>query len=135
MRITGCAVGFLLVALMLQVGEGGEIDIEHVLVWPYSLTALCRISVVMTCRCELEGDLILVVVALVVATNTEEDAHLVVLQFCVSSRGIRMDEHLQMPVMTQVFVQVLIDSTCIACGKILHCQSQRTFILLCELRL
>ena len=120
---------------MLEVGEGAEVDVEHVLLGPYCLTSLCGVGVVMSWRGEGEGYLVFVVVALVVTTDSDEEAHLVVLQFRVTFHRIGMDEHLQVLVVAEVHVHGLIHRTGVACGKVFHCECQGLFVLLRELRL
>ena len=133
--VTGCAFSFCLVAFMLQGCEGAEVNIEHVLLRPNSLTTLCSVGVIVTIGGEFERYFVFVIVALVVATNAEEKTHLIVLKFCVTLHCVGMDKHLQMLVVAQVFIEGLINGTSIACGKVLHGECQSLFVILGELRL
>ena len=79
---------------MFEVGESAEVDVKHVLLWPHSLAPLCGVGVIVSGWSEFEWYFVFVVVALVVATQSDEDTHLVVLQFCVAFHCVGMDEHL-----------------------------------------
>ena len=135
LRVCGLTLAAGLVALVLHAGEHAEVYVKHVLSGPYSLTTLSGVGVVVACRRKFERNLVLVVVALVVATHTQEDAHLVVLQLVVSFEGVGVDKHLQMLVVAQVERHGLIDGTRIAWSKILDGERERLLVFLCELRL
>ena len=109
----------LSITLFLERSEDVEVDVDHVLRRPNCQTTLCAISVVVAFRCKLQGNFVLVVVALVVGAETDEDAALSV-GCCrnVLGKCIRVDIHLQMLILAHVVVAVLIDCLCLTTAKI-----------------
>ena len=100
----------LSVALLLERSEDVEVDVHHVLRRPDCLTALCAVGIIVTFLRELQRHFVLIIVALVVRTETNEDAALSVHGFRhVLSQGIRMDIHLQVLVLAHVVVAVLVN--------------------------
>ena len=80
-RIAGSTHAACLVAGFLELREDAEIYIEHVGCRPYGTTVVQIVLVIVVAvGCQLQGDDILVVVVLVVATHADEECQLVVLQ-------------------------------------------------------
>ena len=103
--------GLGLVTLLLQVGENRERHIQHVLLGPYSSLVGNRIAVIrrITMRRELQWNLILIVVTLVVRTQSHEHGQLVVLQVRgILLQGIGMYEHLDAFILSQIHASILI---------------------------
>ena len=100
-----------LVALFLQRGKHAEVDVEHIVLRPY-LSAVCsRIAAIgIAVGCQLQWNLIFVVIALVIATQTDEYGQLVIFQCClVGYQMIGMHEHLHAFVVPQVVVGILVN--------------------------
>ena len=71
--IAGTALRLREVALLLHIGEHFEVDVEHVGFWPHLLTISGRVFVVVApVGCQLQGNLILIVVVLIVASQADE---------------------------------------------------------------
>ena len=124
-----------LVAFMLDVGQCLEVDINHVLYRPNSLTALSGVGVVSTFWRDSQWHFVFVVIALVIRTQTEECAHLEVFQTLIAFESIGVDEHLQMLVLAEVEVHGLIYTTCIARREVLNDNGERLLVFLSDLRL
>ena len=85
---------------------------------------------------ELQGYEVLVVVALVVAAQTDEDGQLVVLQLrVVGHQVVGVHIHLQTLVLAQVEVGVLVDGLRLVLRQVLHHQAERLLVVLRQLRL
>ena len=100
--IGGCTTGTLLVTLTFQVREHAELHVEHVLQRPNGTTVLQIVLIIIaTVGRQLQGYLVLVVVRLVVRTQTHKDSQLAVLQVRdVVHQVVGMYEHLQTLVVT-----------------------------------
>ena len=134
-RIGGAALGTCHVAVFLQLGEGGERDVEHILLGPYQ-PAVLRVVVVLAGGGELQRYLILIVIALVVVAQAHEQGQLVVLQSGgVGLEGVGMGKHLQPAVLAQVLVGVLVDGLGLAVGETGHHHVEGLLVVLDELRL
>ena len=120
---------------MLGIGEEVEVDVNHVFFRPYCHTALRSVGVVSAFWRELQWHLIFVVVALVVASQSDECAHLVVLYALVAFECVGMDEHLQVLVLAEVEVHGLVHTASIARRKVFDNDGERLLILLSDLRL
>ena len=99
-----------LVAVLLGVGQHLKVQVYHVLAGPHGLAVMCRILVIEPLGCQLQRHLVLVVVAAVVAAQTDEDTRLPVRQARgIGQQGIGMHEELQVLVLPHVEAHVLVD--------------------------
>ena len=134
--VGGVALSLGLVALLLHGGEHGKGYIEHVLLRPHDALVVGRVFVVVSRRGELEGHLILIVVALVVAAQAHEHRQLVVGQIGGIVDGmVGMHEHLQAAVLAQVEVGVLEHSLRLAGAQVAHHHVEGLLVALHQLRL
>ena len=125
-----------LVACLLDAGEDADVDVEHVLVGPHLRAVVGRQPRIAALGGQLQRYLVLVVVVLVVAAQTDEDGQLVVLQVGgVGQQVVGMNEHLQALVLAQVVVQVLIDGLRLALTQVADGQTEGLLVVLDELRL
>ena len=107
---TGKSLALQLVAVLLGVGQHLKVQVYHVLAGPHGLAVMCRILVIETLGCQLQRHLVLVVVAAVVAAQTDEDTRLPVRQARgIGQQGIGMHEELQVLVLPHVITYVLVD--------------------------
>ena len=124
-----------LVARLLECGEDGERHVEHVLLGPHGTAVLVAVSaVVVACRCELQRYFVLVVVVLVVASQTDEHRSLVVLQRGdILLQGIGVYKHLHAFVLSQVEGGVLVHRLGLARAQVLGHEAERLLVGLDEL--
>ena len=124
------------VAGAFQIGEHGEVYVEHVLLRPHQRTVGRHIPAIGTGWRKLQGDEILVVVVLIVAAQTNEHSQLIVLQLrAVRHKVVGMHKHLYVLVLAQVEVGGLIDSLRFVLAQVLHCEAESLLVILCQLRL
>ena len=109
--IAGSAQCTSLVAGLLQLGELGEVDVEHVFLRPHGTTVVEIIFIIVVAvGRQFQRDEVFVVVVTIVVTQTDEHCQLVVLQTShVVDDVVGMNEHLQMLVATQVEGGVMIN--------------------------
>ena len=98
------------VSCLLNVCEDIKVDVKHVLLWPHLAAVGQRITVITSCRSKFQRYQILVVVALIVASETHEHSQLVVMQVSnVILEGISMHKHLQSLILAKVYGGVLVN--------------------------
>ena len=125
-----------LVALLLELGEDGERNVEHVLLGPYGAAVLRRIAVVGSLGGELQGQLVLVIVVLIVGAEPDEDGELVVGEVGdVLRHGVGMGEHLYALILPEVEVGVLVDGLGRARAEVGDGHGERLLVALDELGL
>ena len=124
-----------LVALLLEAGKYAQGYIEHILLRPDQLSVGRTVAVIIAARFgQLERNLILIVIVLIVAAQTDEDRQLAVLQIGgVLLQGIGMGKHLDALVLAEIEGRVLIYRLCLAMGQILHHQTQSLLVCLDKL--
>ena len=134
---TSAAQGLLGVAVLLHVGKHAQIDVEHILLWPYLTTVGIRVLIIIAAvRRQHQRNLVFVVVVLVVATQADKHRQLIVLQVCeVRHEVVGVDEHLHPFVLPQVERGILIDSLRLSMLHIPHHHIQGLLIVLHQLRL
>ena len=134
--VGGQSVGTRYVAFFLQRGKHVHIDIEHILLRPHQHTVGGHIPVVAALRREFQRDKILIVVVLIVGTETNEHGQLIVLQLgAVGFQIVGMHKHLQVLILLQVQRGVLIDSLRLVLRQVFHHQAEGLLIALGQLRL
>ena len=123
------------VTLFLQLGEDVEAHVEHVLLGPYLLAVGRGVAAVVTAvGGETEGYLVLIVVVLVVASETYEDSQLVVLQSCgVGHEVVGVGEHLHALVLSEVERRVLVHPLRLPVAEVLHHHVEGLLVTLHEL--
>ncbi len=127
----------MLITLLLQVRKYGELHIEHVFQRPNLPTVIDVVLVVIiTVRCQFQGYQVLVIVRLVVRTQTHEDCQFVILQVRdVIHQVVGVYEHLQALIVAQVERGVLIDRLRLTRRHVAHRQIQRLLVGLHQLGL
>ena len=138
LRVAGGTQSTGLVAGLLDLREDAEVDIKHVGRWPDSSTVVHIIFIIIAAvGCQLQGDDILVVVALVVATHADKDSQLVILQIAwlIINQMVGMHEHLQVLILAQVEDGIAIDGFRLAWREILHHHRERLLVGLGQLGL
>ena len=136
LRVAGGTLGAGFVAGLLQGGEHLEVDVEHILGRPYEDAVGGHVPVVVAGRRELQGDEILVVVALVVGSQAHKHGQLVVFELgAVGHEIVGVDKHLQVLVLAQVEVGVLVDGLRLVLREVLHGEAEGLLVLLSELLL
>ena len=133
--IAGGSQGAGLVAGFLHPGKDAEVDVEHVLQGPYGTTVVYIIFIIVAAvGRQLQGDDILVVVVLVVATHADKDGQLVVLQVGgIVDEVVGMDEHLEVLILAQVEDSIAVDGLRLASRQVLHHHVQSLLVGLGEL--
>ena len=120
------------ITFLLQVGEHFNIDVEHILFGPYHPAIGCRITaIIATVGCERQRYLILVIVVLVVAAQTDKHSQLLIFQVGqIRQKVVGMHEHLHPAIAAQVERSLLIDSLRLVFLQIGSHHLQRLLILL-----
>ena len=132
--IACCSWTTCLITLLLHGGEEFQWNVEHVLLWPHNTSLFPCVCIVMTWSRQLQRNFILVVVVLIVRTQTDEHSQLVIRKIgCILFKGIRMYEHLQTLVLTKIEGCILIDRFWLACSKIVYNHRECLFVLLNQL--
>ena len=117
-------------------GEYAHINIEHILLRPYQRTVGRHIPSVVALGRQLQGYEILIVVALVVGTQTDKHCQLVVFKVgVVRHQVVGMHKHLHVLVLAQVEVGVLIDGLRLVLRQVLHRQTKCLLVVLRKLGL
>ena len=133
-RSLSVCLGF--VALLLQAGELGEGDVEHVLLGPYGAGVGSRVASVLAGLGELQRNLVLVEVALIVGAETYEYRQLSVLKIrLVGLESVGVNEHLQTLVLSEVERCVLVHRLCLAGAERGDAHRECLLVVLHELRL
>ena len=129
-REAGRSHGACLVAGFLQTGEDAQIDIEHIGQRPYGTTVVHIIFIIVVAvGSQLQGYHVLIVVVGVVATQTNEDGQLVILQRGdVVYQMVGMYKHLDMLILTQVECRIAIHRLGLALRQVLDHHGQRLFV-------
>ena len=93
-----------LVALLLETGKYAQVYIEHILLRPDQLSVGRTVAVIIVARfSQLERNLVLIVIVLIVAAQTDEDRQLVVLQIGgILLQRIGMGKHLDALVLAEI---------------------------------
>ena len=110
----------LLVALGLDVGEDRKVDVHHVVFGPYGLTVGQAVGVVPFGRGHFQRHFVFIVIVLVVRTEADEYARLVVLERSVAGERVGVGKHLQVAILSEVQAGVLVNGSCIARREVLH---------------
>ena len=118
-----------MIAVLLGVSEEFEVNVEHVFLGPHFALS-CRAGV-LSGRRDGQWNFVFVEVVLVVASESEEQAHLTIGQ-CgdVFGQCVGMNEELQMAVASQVEHGILVDSTSIAGCQVAYGECHRLFVVL-----
>ena len=120
---------FLAVSVLFGIGEEFEVNVEHVFLGPHFALS-CRAGVLSGRRYG-QWNFVFVEVVLVVASESQEQAHLSVSQFSgVIGQCVGMNEELQMAVASEVEGSVFVDSACIAGRQIAYGECHRLFVVL-----
>ena len=132
--IACCTWTTCLITLLLYRGEELQWNIKHILLWPYDTAMLPSVHIITTWSRQLQRNFILVVVVLVVRTQTDEHSQLVICKIGrVLFKGIRMYEHLQTLILAKIEGCILIDSLWLSCSKIVDNHWECLFVLLNQL--
>ena len=124
------------VALALELGELGKVDVEHVVLGPHGLAAAGGVAVVVALWGDGEGDLVLVVVALVVGAEAHEDGHLAILDLGGGLHEVLgVDIHLHVLVLAQVEVGLVVHGTRLIGFEAGNLQTHGLLVVLTELGL
>ena len=111
-------LGACQVSVFLQLCEGREWNVEHVLLGPH-LPAVLRVVVVFAGCSQRQGNLVFVVVVLIVIAQAHEECQLVALQMGgVYLEGVGVGKHLHALILAQILVGILIHGLGLAAGKI-----------------
>ena len=125
-----------LVAGLFKTCKHAEVNVEHIVLWPYGTTVVSVILVVVAAvGCQLQRNEVFVVVVLVVATHSHEDSQLVVAQRRVVDEVVGMHIHLQMTILAKIQRSVAIDALRLALRQVLHHHAQCLLVGLRQLRL
>ena len=118
-----CSLRLLDVAVLLEIRQDVKVNVQHIVFGPYDARTSIAVGV-FSFGGNGEGNLVFVEIALVVRSQTYEEAGLTVLNRLLAHEAIGMGKHLQVLVATQVKADIFIDSTGIARRKIAngHCQ-------------
>ena len=114
------AAHLLEVALLLDVGEHIEVDVEHILLGPHLEAVSRRVVVVASGLGERDRHLVLVVVVLHITTQTDKDTHVAVVQLGVADESLAVDKHLQALIDAQVEAGVAVDAASVAGLQVVH---------------
>ncbi len=124
----------LRIARLLQAGKDVQVDVYHVLLRPYGSASGSALGVVEAFGSQLHRHFILVEVALVVGTQSQEDARLAVGYIRnVLGQGIGVEEHLQVLVLAHIVGAVLIDGAGVAGTQIAHYHGHCLLVVLHQL--
>ena len=109
-----------LITLLLEIGKDAESHIKHILFRPNQFTVGRHITVVIAARSRKgERNLIFIIVILIVATQTDEDCQLPILQICgILLQGIGMGKHLDTLILTEVEGSILVYRLSLSTGQV-----------------
>ena len=132
--IACCSWTTCLITLLLHGGEELQWNIKHVLLRPYDTMFLNSVHVIVTWSWQFQRNFILVVVVLVIRTQTDEHSQLVIRKISrVLLKGVGVYEHLQTLILAKVEGCILIDSLWLTCSKIVYNHRECLFVLLNQL--
>ena len=119
-----------LITLLLEIGKDAESHIKHILLRPNQPAVGRHITVVIAARSRKgERNLIFIIVILIVATQTDEDRQLPILQVGgILLQGIGMGKHLDTLILTEVESSILVYRLCLPTGQVLDNQAQSLLV-------
>ena len=132
--IACCSCTTCLITLLLYRGEEFQWNVEHILLWPHNTAMLPSVHIITTWSRQLQRNFILVVVVLVVRTQTDEHSQLVIRKVgCILFKGVSVYEHLQTLVLTKIEGCILINSFWLSCSKVVDNHWECLLVLLNQL--